>query len=432
MGSKKNKGRLDILLGDNKFLLLISFLLACVFWILTSQSMTQETTTTISDVPVIIELSKEATDAGLKIYSGNEITVSVEIEGNRLSVGAVTKKDLQVVALGTSSVTAPGSYSLTLSARKNNLGKQDYTIKSFSPTLINNVVVDKEREKEFTIENKVDISDAKIPEGNYVSRPVLSKDKVTITGPESEIKKIARVVVRDKITGNQDKTITANESIVMLDDNGEEITSSLLIKSLDTVDATIQILPTKEIPITPIFVNLPTGIDVDSIVKVTPATITIAGSKEDLDKVTEIKLESIDFAKISPTATPMVFAFAPPTGCISIGTADTATVTFDLKNYTYKTIDIADTDISNVGLQPGYTVSVESSSVQVSIAGPTDILAEVTGENVKVTADLSSLSKDFDGPAEVPVKIKITGADKCWSFKEYIVMVKVTKIKSNS
>lgn len=425
MGSKKIS--IKGILGNNKLLLLISFLLACILWIVFSQSTTKDSTTSIYDVPVSIELSDQAQKEGLQIYRGNEATASVQIKGNRLTVGSVTKDDLQVIAQGTSSISTPTTQMFSLAARKNPNSVKDFEIVSVSPNMVN-VYIDKERQKEFTIENLIDISNIKIPvepAEYYLGKPTLSSDKVIVTGPEAEMKKVNKVVVREKIEGEQTKTITLTKEVVLLDAYGEELTREFLTVSPESVEVTISIMPQKEVPIKPVFTNVPAGINVDSLVKVTPATIPIAGSQSALDKISEIELDPIDFSKLSPNDTTKELNINLPNGIMGISNDKQATVAVDLTGYDTTKIPIK--KIGTTGLQSGYTVQMTTSSIAVEIVGPTDVISELDADNIQATANLSKLGDDPTGYREVQVTVKILGASKCWSYKDYTVNVYIQK-----
>lgn len=425
---ERKKFNLNFIFSNNKILFLVAFLLAFILWLFFSQNSTaEETTTTIYDIPVSIELSEQAQNDGLKIYRGLDTTAAVQIKGNRITVGTVTKDDIQVTAQETSAILSPStSYALSLSARKNS-SKSDYEIVSVSPNVVN-IYVDRERQKEFTIENRIDTTNLKIPTGYYLAKPVLSTDKITVTGPETEVKKIDKIVVRDTVDGEQTSNITRTETPVLLDSEGEEINSDLLVIQPEAVDATIRILPKKELSVTPVFKNVPSGIDVNSIASVSPSTISIAGPADTINALTEIQLEPIDFSKISPDAKEQKLNLTLPDGCISISNEDQATITYNLDGYSSTSVHV--TSFTKTGIQDGFDATVSTSGLYVNIAGPTDTLDTITSDNIIAQVDLTSLGNGFVGEAEVPVKISIVNAEKCWSYKEYTANVYVYKKNS--
>ena len=105
------------LFASSKFLLLVSFLLSCVFWCIFAADSNEESITMVSDIPVTIQLSEQAEKEGLRVYRGGDTKVTVQIKGNRLTVGSISNSDIQVVAQNTNSVNVANSYALSLSAK---------------------------------------------------------------------------------------------------------------------------------------------------------------------------------------------------------------------------------------------------------------------------------------------------------------------------
>ncbi len=430
MKKKKNINSRS-LFDNSKFLLLLSFILSCIFWVAFASGSDEESTITISDIPVTIELSDEAKEDGLRVYRGGEATVSVQIKGNRLTVGSITKDDIQVVAQNTSSITVANTYALSLSTKKNGV-KTDYEIVSVSPSVIN-VTVDKEKQQTFNIEKNIDTSSVTLPistnesiSGYYLSKPVISNNTVTVTGPEQEVKQINKVQVSDTISGEQSENITKKLEVQLLDSDGELIESDLINVSPKKVDVTIQILPEKEIEIIPNFVNVPSGMDVDSIASVKPSKITVAATEEELSLLNEIKLDPIDFNTLDPTKTQITCNISLPAGYINISNVEQARVSLDLSDYSSTTIPVTDVELTSV--PDGYTAEVSTKSINVSIAGPTDEISDITAESIKASVDLSSLASGFEGSQEMPVKIDLSELNGCWCFKEYTVNVSLKKI----
>lgn len=424
--NKQKKFTFNGWFNNNKVLFVVSLLIACGLWVVFSQNSTEETTTTISDIPIVVDLPDQAKDEGYKIYSGIDKTASVIIRGNRITVGSITKDDIQVVAQDTSSINSSNNYPLTLVAKKSGV-KSDYEIVSVLPNVIN-YYVDKERAKEFTIENQFDTTNVKIPADYYLGKPSLSTEKVTITGPEAEVKKIEKVAIVDSIEGEQSSTITKSEKVVLLDSDGEEINNEYLSVEPSTVDTTIQILPEKKVDIKASYTNVPSGLDPTSIVTITPETVTIAGPLDTLNKVSGIDIGTIDFCTLLPTTTQGKFNINTPEKCMNIGNQTQATVNFDLSGFATTSINV--TAFSTAGLQSGYKATVTTTGLDVTVVGPADIIDSITSDNIVATADLSSVGTYFTGSVEVPVKLSIKGVDQSWVYKgttDSTVNVYITK-----
>ncbi len=430
MEKKKKKINARGLFDNTKFLLLLSFVLACVFWVAFASASEEESTVSISDVPVTIELPEESSAEGLKVYRGGNEKVTVQIKGNRLTAGSISKNDIQVVGQNTSSINVADTYAISLLAKKVGV-KSDYEIVSVTPSVIN-ITVDKEKQQEFTVEKNIDTSEVTLPissndtiSGYYLAQPVISNDVVTVTGPEQEVKKVSKVQVSDKITGEHSSNITKKLEVKLLDSDGEEVTSDLLNVSPKTVDVTIQILPKKEINVVPTFINVPNGIDVTKIATVKPSKITVAGTEDVLDMLDEIKLDPIDFKTLEPTTTQMTSNISLPKGCVDISNEEQAKISLNLSGYSTTVLNIS--DFTPVSVPDGYTAEVSTKSISITVAGPTDQIDTITADDIKSTVDLSTLGNGFEGSQEVSVNIEITSSDSCWCINDYTVNVSVKK-----
>lgn len=423
---KKIKFNTRKLFTNSKFLLLLSFVLACIFWVGFTSTSDEENITVVSDVPVTIDLPEQAKNDGLRVYRGGDTKVTVQIKGNRITVGSISSGDIQVLAQNTNSINVANTYALGLSAKK--LGvKTDYEIVSVTPSVIN-VTVDKERQQEFSIDKNIDTSAVTVPisTGYYISQPVISQDKVVVTGPEQEVKKINKVQVSDKIEGEQKENIVKKLPIQLLDSAGELIENDLLSVTPTMLDATIQILPKKEIPVVPSFINVPNGVDVEKIAKVSPSTITVASTEGVLKGLKEIRLDPVDFNKLAPTTTQLTRNITLPTGCVNLSDEQQAKISFNLSGYTSTVVTVSDIKLKNV--PKGYSAQVSTKSIDISMAGPKDIISEFTTENISATVDLSTLAEGFEGSQELPVIIGMSQLNKCWCFNsETTVNISVKK-----
>lgn len=429
---KKKKKIINVraLFNNTKFLLLLSFLLSCIFWVAFASSSGEESTVSVTEVPVTIELPEQAVADGLKVYRGGEQKVTVQIKGNRLTAGSITKNDIQVVAQNTSAITVADTYAISLSAKKNSV-KTDYEILSVTPSVIN-ITVDKERQQEYAIDKNIDTSQVTLPKsddsnlaGYYLARPVLSTDTVTVTGPEQEVKKINKAQVSDIITGEQSSNITKTLNVQLLDSDGEVFNSDMITVTPKTVEVTIQILPKKDVNIIPTFTNVPSGIDTTTIATVKPSTITVAGPQQVIEKLDKISLDPIDFSTLDPTKTQITSAISLPNGCIDISNQEQAKISLDLSDYSTTVVSIDNFLLSSIS--EGYTASVTTSAIDITIAGPTDTISEITSSDIIATADLSRLAGNFEGSQEVPVTISFVNQTSCWCINSYTVTVSVKK-----
>ncbi len=420
---KLNKIKLSKLFYSNKFVMVFSFLMSFVIWIVVSSNSSEDIPITISDIPVSITLSESAVQDGLRIFSKQDITAKVDIKGNRIIVGRVTKNDIQITApQAASTILSPGNYTLGLSAQKVGV-LQDYEIVSNIDPSVVTVVVDRYRESEFDIESNIKFT----PKSDYfVGNTILSAQKVKLSGPESEISKIKKVAVVSEIPGEIGSTITQKLPIVMYDAYGEVISCETIKSNINEVEASIPILMKKKVSLIPEFENVPEGFNLSKenrdMVKVVPSMLEIAGPENVVSQLENIKLGKIDFNKINIQNNKQVFPINLPTGCKSLNNQYNAEVIFNLSQFKEKTINISQFSFKNV--PKGKKVGVYNGNLNITVVAPSNKINLIKSGDI-VAQIIFEEGKDFSNSAEMSVSFKVNNHVQTWVYGSYFVNVSI-------
>lgn len=420
--SGKSKITLDALFKNNKFLLIFSFLMACVLWLFFSQNSGVESTAAISDIPISIQLSDQAKDDGLVIFTGADTKATVQISGNRLTLGTVTKEDIQVVAeQAANTILTPNTYSLELTAKNNSV--KTFKIESVSPQFAS-VYVDRYSQKMLDIQDKIEY---KVDPTYFAASPILSTDKITVSGPQTEVLKVASAEVIGTVDGILTSTYKNDYKVILYDAAGGEIKNELITTSVDSVTVTISVLPKKKLPLEATFTNVPDGFNTDDLAVLKPVEIEIAGPEDTIGKLESVELEPIDFSEISPANTTFTRAVDLPNGCKNISNITQVEVTLDLSGYSTTRLTVSKFNFKNI--QSGFTATPTTSSIDVTIVGPDNVVEDLSGSDLSAVIDLQSLGQDFVGSTEVPVTIEVTGEKRCWAYSriKYTANISVSK-----
>ena len=421
---KNNKSLLSRFFSHNITLLVLAFLLAFVAWFIISLSEESEETKTITDIPISIELPNTAVEDGLKLYGIEDMKASVEVKGNRAILGTLTASDIQVTTTQSSSMISVGSYTLPLTAKQNSV-KTNYTIikEKLSPSTVT-VYVDKEKEKEFTIDNQITVN---LDDSNHYAGVGLSKSKVVVTGPETHVNQIASVAVIDTIT-QESQTTTVNEDLVYLDENGEKLFLPYVTNDVGTVEVTISVLPISEVSLKVDVANAPSSYPDISI---SPSTVKIAGPQDVLDGIEDNKVTigTLDFTELKNEGNKKKFDITLPKGCKVISGETSATAYIDLNSYYSTTVNAK---VSNKLDSSKYTVEFASNNVEVSINGPEDMIDSISASDITAVADFTGLLDDVKSGNAVSISapLKISLSDdysECWVYGTYTVNANVTK-----
>lgn len=409
---KKKKFSLNTLMMNNKFLLVLSVIISLVIWIYMSTGTTSDTTLTLSNIPIQIDLSDEARNSGLQIFSGAEQTASVTVTGSRAILGTMSESDVTVTAAA-NTINSSGSYSLPVSATKTNPSSNFQITSAVTPSNIN-VVVDYLRESSFQIQENVVY---KVADGYYASTSLATKS-IVISGPQTEISKIDKVSATAEINGTLTDSSTTDAEIVLYDSSGNELSTDLLTMDFDKVKATVSVLPEKTVSVKPTFTNKPSGLEItDDMISVEPSTILLAGNKDILEKTDSVNLEAIDFSNLkNEKITFDALGIDIPTDCKNISNSTTAKVTLDLSGFTTKKFTVDNFTVK--GLSDKYKSEITQKNISVTVIGPSSQIDDLSADSITGVIDISS-SNGTTGSVQMPLVFTFKDADSCWVYGNY-------------
>ena len=419
---KKKNTSLSSLFNNNKFLLVFSFVMAFVIWVGVSADSGETANYPISDIPVTMELSEDAANDNLNVVSINglpvdEFTATVRVKGNSVTVGSLTKSDIQVYGANLGNIVTSGTYTVTLMTKQVGM-KNNYDIVSLNPSEVT-IVVDRNITKEFPIESMFEVT---APSDYYKGNPDLSIKTVSVSGPEQSMQKVAKAVVAYK----SDKELTSTTvigglPIDLLDENGDIIEDDALTTDPVEVDATIPVLMKKKVPVTLLCENKPEGLNMDELVVIEPSEIEIAASADVIDTVSGINIGTLNFNELSYGKAFVDYEITMPEGVRNLNNIEKATVKFDFSKFSTKSFTINSFKFENVpdGLAAEYS---SYSNAVVRVIGPKNQISDLTPADISAVIDLTGASI---GNTDVNIKVSVEDHDSCWVFGTYQINVTV-------
>lgn len=416
----KFKFSMNYIFSNNKLIFLFSLMISFVIWLIININSRDTLPITISDIPVSIQLSESAVKDGLKIFSGQNLKAQVDICGNKLILSQVKKDDIFITApQAASTITSPGTYTLELTAKKAGV-LTDYEFASgVQPNFIT-IMVDRYREAEFTVEPEIEFS---ANPSYFLGSTILSSPSVVLSGPESEISKIKRIVVKKRIPQELESTFTAKMPIIMYDAYGEQIISETISSTASEIEVTIPVLTKKTLPIHPNFINAPEGFDLsDGSVGTSPNSLEIAGPQEQVEKMNSIELDAIDFHKIDLQNNRFDLPINLPQGCKSLNNIYSAEVFIDTSKCKDKYLRI--TEFSFINMPEGKTAKVYTDGIDVKFVGHANKIKSLSPSHVQAQINLSG-KESMLGSMEVPAKIVINSVTGTWVYGEYLINIEV-------
>ena len=416
----KKRSLSQLIFSKNYVIFILAVIISIGIWTYMSLNSSNDTTVTISNVPIQMDLSESSRKLGLQIFTDEKQTASVTVTGNRTILGSVTESDLTVTAAA-SSVNSSGNFTLPVSAAKKN-PSSNFQITGSTPSSVS-VMVDYYKESTFQIQDKILFGVA----DGYYGATSLPYNSITISGPQTEVMKIKQVAAVASVEDNLLETTDVEADIVLYDENGNELSQKLLTMSFRTLTATISVLTEKSVKVEAGYVNKPSGLDLTNLVEIHPSGILLAGPDDIMKTLVSVKTEEIDFSTLSDEAVTFnTLAINIPEKCKNISNNATAQVKIDLSGMTKKTFDVDTFKVE--GLSSAYKAEVTSKNISVTVIGPKSEIESLDAD--KITATISATGTAVKtGSVEMPVTFRFDGASSCWAYGKYTANLNISESK---
>lgn len=412
----RKKHTFSRLFRDDRFLKIFSIFAAIVAWFIVALNVSPETSQVIRDVPV--QISTEGME--LSVIGDQQPAVDVVIKGARNIVGGITADDISVIAV-LDGVDGPGTYDLELRVSKRT-PNAEYEIISY-PSQITKVRFDTVLTKELEVET--DVSGIKVADGFVKVKSTAQPTKITVSGPETEVDQITRCVAKAELSDVLKQTVTVSAGVTFYNAEGTEVSAKGLDLSVDTVQVTVPILKTKEVPVSFDYLNMPSGFDISKLpYTVTPSTLEVAGPEDKVDSLSSLNLGYIDFKNLGLNAQ-LTYDVVVPTNFTNLSGVEKVQVKFDTSGYESKAFTVS--NIRVVNAPEGYTVTVESQSLpNVNVIGTSDVMQTLAATDLVAEVNMDSV-EIAEGRMSVAVSVYAPSKGQLWAYGEYTVTVNVSK-----
>ncbi|MGI5984252.1 MAG: hypothetical protein GXY01_09835 [Clostridiales bacterium] len=405
---------------DSKILwAVISLLASTLLWVYVTTTVGELIPKTFDGVKVVFKGEDILRDKeGLLISNISANTVTVRIRATRREIAKLSSDNLTAVV---------DVSKFNTSANYNQLVTIDFPLGSDTNSI--DVVSTFPQNISFSIEKAstktVDLNGqfvGTVVEG-FAAQPMeFNPETVKITGPQSEIDKVAYAWV-EVDRDNVDKTIQFNSTYVLKDSEGKELQLRNITLEPETVSVKVPINATKEVPLTVDWAG--GGGATSENVKITcnPSTITIAGDAEILAGINKISLATIDLSSFE-LSLEETYPIVLDNGITNVTGIKEAKVTIKIIGLETGKFNV--TNISTINVPAGREASVVTENVEVILRGNKDVLSKIKANNIRVVADLADLG-DTTGVFQPNVKVYVdgyTGVDAIGE-SEYEVYVKL-------
>ncbi len=380
------KNKIISLLTNNIGLKLASVLFAMLLWLVVVNIDNPQTTVSFTGTAQII--NEDTIIAEDKVYSivDNSDIVTFSVTGPRSVVEGMSAADFTIIADMTRYDGELGLLPVEVTANRY-ANQVTINVKS------NNVQIALEK-KETTQSSVVVAVEGEVKSGYAVGDIKCSPKTVTISGPQSVIESINRVVATINVD-NLYSERTADIVPVLYDAEGNIITNANISIEPAQVRVTAEILATKTINVNFQYDGgLPKGYSIDSITCL-PSSILVKGLDENLEGISSVTIPT-SVLDLSTTTEGLELTVDIreylPEG-ISIVSDDDASVIIkvEVSSAITRTIDVSVDQIEVIGLEEGLEVEFNSPTVSVSLTGSAAVINKLVAGDLDLVLDFSEV-----------------------------------------
>ena len=391
----------------NILYLVLSIVIAAGIWYYVDEFNGRVVTQTVTGIPIEYINQDALADNGLMLAegedSGTSTTIDITFKGNRRHIVQLDRSKIRVTA-NLASITEAGVQSvkpdLTYTDRKFNQSNTTIDKQSIYLATVN---ICELSHKE--VELRCELT-GNVAEGYSAGKVQLSQTAIEVRGQEDDIAVISYAKVVFDVGKNAKETVTASLDYKFYDAEGHEVDASGVHAEAGQIQATLPVYVTKELKLEVDFQEAPGARLADMAWAIRPESIMVSGDASVLNGMDSIVLDSFDLSNVTKESTTHSYAILVPDGCENLSGVTKATLEI---GYPDKAIaDVTTQNIQVVNPPSDRTVEILTTQLTVRIVGTETEVADVTGEDVTIVADLSDYAV-ASGTYMVPAQVEVDG-----------------------
>lgn len=417
------KTNIKKLYNSRAFWMIVSLICSVIMWVYVASVETEEFKQTFRGVRVQLVGETLLRDSkNLVITDMDTSTVTVEVVGPRRVVGSLDSDQIyaqiDVSKLSRAAYTSQ-QYSVIF-PDGTETGSLSVTRKT--PETIN-FMVSSQTTKSVQVRGSFDGS---IAEGFIAESVVFDPATITLSGPEAYLRNVDYAWVSFG-KENVDSTYEVETGYTLMTADNIPASTTGISFSTDVVTATLPLLTVKDVSLG---VNLIEGGGAtaeNTKVTIEPETISLAGDSKLLAGINKINLASIDLTDFT-TSFSDTYVIPIDNELRNITGATEAKVTVEIVGLETKNVKV--TNISCINVTEGYVADILTKSLNVTLRGNPESLAQLKDENIRAVADLADMNESV-GTYMPKVRIYVDGYTDVGAIKsggtDYAVYIQIDK-----
>ena len=410
--------KLPVLKESKWAYVLLSIFLALMFWLYIRAEKDPVEDAWIRNIPIQLTGSSVLASKGLTVAGLSSDKVSATIQAPASVLSEMSRRNI-TAAVDVSRIDEAGEHTLSYNiVLPTNVNTDGVVIQEKAPETIT-VTVEKLYTSTLPVEFRFEGSVAK---GYQAGTPTIDPVNVTISGAVEQVNRVARAVVVLEAKDLKEQ-YTGDLPIRLLDANGDELKDLEVELSSKTAYVVYPIVVVKEIPLT---VNIIAGGGATreniSEPLIVPSKITVAGTQEDIDHLTEISLGSIDLSKVVGTSN-FTFTIDLDPSLENVTGITEAKVTVTVSGLETRAFEVGNIKLQNI--PRGYSAKADTEAKTVYVRGTADELAMIDSSQLRIVADLKDVTGS--GTYTIPVRVYLDAGTEVGVIGDYSIVVSVTR-----
>jgi len=398
--------------------MLLSVLLAVVFWFYVRSVDSSTYPTWFYNVPVVQSGGNVLAQQSLTVSDLSQETVDLRVEAQASVLETLRQdRDDLWVTLDVSRCQE-GENHLTYSISwPAGIIRESVAVLEQSPKTIT-VQVDKLSTKTLPVEFQLK---GGVADGYQLGTPAINPEVVQISGPVDQVSKVDKVAVI-----LEDETLDApfagDLPLILMDAEGDALTDLEVSLDNKSVYVVVPVVVVREIPLT---VNaLPGGGATadDAKIEIEPRTIMVSGAEEDLKDLTEISLGSVDLSKVVGAGT-INRPIELDARLENVSGITTANVSVTITGLYTKSFDVD--NISTTAPADGFTATAMTQMKTVMVRGKQEALELIDASQIRIVVDVSSYTNL--GTYSIPARVYLDAGSSVGVIGEYSISVNISR-----
>ena len=410
--------KLPVLKESKWAYVLLSIFLALMFWLYIRAEKDPVEDAWIRNIPIQLTGSSVLASKGLTVAGLSSDKVSATIQAPASVLSEMSRRNI-TAAVDVSRIDEAGEHTLSYNiVLPTNVNTDGVVIQEKAPETIT-VTVEKLYTSTLPVEFRFEGSVAK---GYQAGTPTIDPVNVTISGAVEQVNRVARAVVVLEAKDLKEQ-YTGDLPIRLLDANGDELKDLEVELSSETAYIVYPIVVVKEIPLT-VNVIAGGGATQENISEplIVPSKITVAGTQEDIDHLTEISLGSIDLSKVVGTSN-FTFTIDLDPSLENVTGITEAKVTVTVSGLETRSFEVGNIKLQNI--PKGYSAKADTEAKTVYVRGTADELAMIDSSQLRIVADLKDVTGS--GTYTIPVRVYLDAGTEVGVIGDYSIVVSVTR-----